>query len=107
MVHLENRLSKHPHYAIIKAQIANLEKLTDLSEEAVSLISGDYSPYSKVSAWPVKYIEVNGDEHQNRKTWLKSRTFIPELLATEELEPKCRNCDKKFKYKVSIIRFNY
>ena len=48
MVHLENRLSKHPHYAIIKAQIANLEKLTDLSEEAVSLISGDYGPYSKV-----------------------------------------------------------
>ena len=48
MVHLENRLSKHLHYAIIKAQIANLEKLTDLSEEAVSLISGDYSPYNKV-----------------------------------------------------------
>ena len=48
MVHLENRLSKHLHYAIIKAQIANLEKLTDLSGEAVSLISGDYSPYSKV-----------------------------------------------------------
>ena len=37
MVHLENRLSTHLHYAIIKAQIANLEKLTDLSEEAVSL----------------------------------------------------------------------
>ena len=33
--------------------------------------------------------------------------FIPELLATEKLEPKCRNCDKKFKYKVSTIRFNY
>ena len=48
MVHLENRLSKHLHYAIIKAQIANLEKLTNLYEEAVSLISGDYSPYSKV-----------------------------------------------------------
>ena len=48
MVHLENRLSKHLHCAIIKAQIANLEKLTDLSEEAASLISGDYSPYSKV-----------------------------------------------------------
>ena len=48
MVHLENRLSTHPHYAIIKTQIANLEELTDLSEEAVSLISGDYSPYSKV-----------------------------------------------------------
>ena len=48
MVHLENRLSMHLHYAIIKTQIANLEKLTDLSEEAVSLISGDYSPYSKV-----------------------------------------------------------
>ena len=94
MVHLENRLSMHLHYVIIKAQIANLEKLTDLSEEAVSLISGDYSPYSKVRARPVKYIEVNGDEHQNRKTWLKSRTFIPELLATEELEPKCRNCNK-------------
>ena len=48
MVHLENRLSEHLHYAIIKAQIANLEKLTGLSEEAVSLISGDYSLYSKV-----------------------------------------------------------
>ena len=48
MVHLENRLSKHLHYAIITVQIANLEKLTDLSEEAVSLISSDYSPYSKV-----------------------------------------------------------
>ena len=48
MVHLENKLSMHLHYVIIKAQIANLEKLTDLSEEAVSLISGDYSPYSKV-----------------------------------------------------------
>ena len=48
MVHLENKLSKHLNYAIIKAQIANLEKLTDLSEEAVSLISGNYSPYSKV-----------------------------------------------------------
>ena len=48
MVHLENRLSKHLHYAIVKAQIANLEKLTDLSEEAVSLISDNYSPYSKV-----------------------------------------------------------
>ena len=44
----ENRLSKHLHYAVIKAQIANLEKLTNLSEEAVSLISGNYSPYSKV-----------------------------------------------------------
>ena len=48
MVHLKNRLSTDLHYVIIKAQIANLEKLTDLSEEAVSLISGDYSPYSKV-----------------------------------------------------------
>ena len=48
MVHLENRLSTHLHYAIIKAQIANLERLTDLSEEAVNLISGDYSLYSKV-----------------------------------------------------------
>ena len=48
MVHLENRLSTPLHYVIIKAQIANLEKLTDLSEEAVSLISEDYSPYSKV-----------------------------------------------------------
>ena len=48
MVHLENRLSKYLHYAIIEAQIANLEKLTDLSEEAVSLISGHYSPYSKI-----------------------------------------------------------
>ena len=49
MVHLKkNRLSTHLHYVIIKDQIANLEKLTDLSEEAVSLISRDYSPYSKV-----------------------------------------------------------
>ena len=48
MVHLENRLSNNLHYAIIKTQIANLEKPTDLSEEAVSLISGNYSPYSKV-----------------------------------------------------------
>ena len=52
MVHLKkkqkNRLSKHLHYAVIKVQIANLEKLTVLSEEAVSLISGNYSPYSKI-----------------------------------------------------------
>ena len=48
MAHLENRLSTHYHYAIIKTQIANLGKLTALSEEAVSLISSNYSPYSKV-----------------------------------------------------------
>ena len=48
LVHLKNRLSKHLHYAVIKAQIANLEKLTDLSEEAVRLISGNYNPYSKI-----------------------------------------------------------
>ena len=48
MVHLENRLSTHLHYAIIKAQIANLEKLTALTEEAVKLICSNYSPYSKV-----------------------------------------------------------
>ena len=35
MAHLENRLSTHYHYAIIKTQIANLGKLTALSEEAV------------------------------------------------------------------------
>ena len=33
--------------------------------------------------------------------------YIPELLATEELEPKCRKHHKKFKYKLSTIRFNY
>ena len=44
MVHSEI----HLHYAIIKTQIANLEKLTALSEEAVSLISSNNSPYSKV-----------------------------------------------------------
>ena len=38
MAHLRNRLSTHHHYAIIKTQIANLGKLTALSEEAVSLI---------------------------------------------------------------------
>ena len=48
MVYLENRLSTYPHYAIIKTQIANLGKLTALSEEAVSLISSNYRPYSKV-----------------------------------------------------------
>ena len=45
---LRNRLSTHLHYAIIKMQIANREKLTALSEEAVRLISSNYSPYSKV-----------------------------------------------------------
>ena len=44
--------------------------------------------------WPVEYIEVNGDERQDRKTWLKSQMSIPELLTTEELEPKYRNYDK-------------
>ena len=48
MAHLENRLSTPYHYVIIKTQIANLGKLTALSEEAVSLISSNYSPYSKV-----------------------------------------------------------
>ena len=48
MVHLKNKLSKHPHYAIIETQVANLEKLTALSEEAVKLICSNYSPYSKV-----------------------------------------------------------
>ena len=48
MAHLENRLSTYVHYAIIKTQIANLGKLTALSEEAVSLIRSNYSPYSKV-----------------------------------------------------------
>ena len=48
MAHLGNRLSMHYHYAIIKTPIANLGKLTALSEEAVSLISGNYSLYSKV-----------------------------------------------------------
>ena len=48
MAHLKNRLSTHYHYAITKTQIANLGKLTALLEEAVSLISSNYSPYSKV-----------------------------------------------------------
>ena len=48
MAHLENRLSASLHYAIIKTRIANLGKLTALSEEAVSLISSNYSSYSKV-----------------------------------------------------------
>ena len=48
MAHLENRLSTYPHYVIIKIQIANLGKLTALSEEAVKLISSNYSSYSKV-----------------------------------------------------------
>ena len=48
MIHLENKLSTHFHYVIIKTQIANLEKLTALSEEAVKLICGSYSPYSKL-----------------------------------------------------------
>ena len=45
---LKNRLSAYYHYAVIEAEIANLEKLTALSEEAVKLISSNYSPYSKV-----------------------------------------------------------
>ena len=48
VVHSEDRLSMHLYYAIIKAQIANLEKLTALSEEAVKLLCSNYSPYSKV-----------------------------------------------------------
>ena len=48
MAYLENRLSTHYYYAIIKTEIANLGKLTALSEEAVSLISSKYSPYSKI-----------------------------------------------------------
>ena len=48
MAHLENRLSTYLYYAIIKTQIANLGKLTALSEKAVSLMSSNYSPYSKV-----------------------------------------------------------
>ena len=48
MAYLENRLSTHYHYAIIKTQIASLGKLTALLGEAVSLISSNYSPYSKV-----------------------------------------------------------
>ena len=48
MAHLGNRLNMHYHYAIIKTPVANLGKLTALSEEAVSLISSNYSPYSKI-----------------------------------------------------------
>ena len=46
-MHLENKLST-PLHAVIKTQIANLEKLTALSEEVVRLICDSYSPYSKV-----------------------------------------------------------
>ena len=35
----------------------------------------------------MEYIEVNGDERGDRKTWLKLRMSTPELLATEQLEP--------------------
>ena len=48
MAYLENRLSTYPHYVIIEIQIANLERLTALSEEAVKLICSNYSLYSKV-----------------------------------------------------------
>ena len=48
MAYLENRLSTYPHYVFIAVQIANLKKLTALSEEAVSLIYSNYSPYNKV-----------------------------------------------------------
>ena len=47
-MYLENGLSTYPRYVIINSQIANLGKLTALSEEAVKLISSNYSPYSKV-----------------------------------------------------------
>ena len=29
---------------------------------------------------------------------------MPELLAAEELEPECRNHDKKFKYKTFTLK---
>ena len=58
MAYLENRLSTYPHYVIIKIQIANLGKLTALSEEAVKLICSNYSSYSKVWAWLVTSIET-------------------------------------------------
>ena len=45
--YLENGLSTDPCCVVIESQVANL-KLTALSEEAVSLISSNYSPYSKV-----------------------------------------------------------
>ena len=63
-MHLGNRLSAHYRYAIIKTPIANLGKLTALSEEAVSLISGNYSPYSKVGVRLVTSIENNGANSQ-------------------------------------------
>ena len=37
MVHLENRLSKHPHYAIIETQVANLKKLQLYLKKLLSL----------------------------------------------------------------------
>ena len=94
MIHLENKLSTHLHYAVIKTQIANLEKLTALSEEAVKLICGSYSPHSKLRAQPVASIEKQWGKHLDTDSQLKTRTLIPELLTTEDLEPKCRNCDR-------------
>ena len=95
IAHLENRLSTHYNYAIIKTQIANLGKLTALSEEAVSLISSNYSPYSKVLAWLVTSIEKQWSKLLDTNSQLKLRTTIPELLATEELEPNSRNLRQK------------
>ena len=38
-----------PSFVLLKQNTtANLEKLTALSEEAVELVSSNYSPYSKV-----------------------------------------------------------
>ena len=55
-----NRLSVYYHYAVIETKIANPGKLTALSEEAVSLISSNYSPYSKILVQLVTYIGNNG-----------------------------------------------
>ena len=61
----------HYHYAIIKTLIANLGKLTALSEEAVSLISSSYSLYSKVSVWLVTSIEKQWSELLDTNSQLK------------------------------------
>ena len=55
----------------------------------------------------VTSIEKQWSELLDTNSQLKLQTTIPELLATEELEPNSRNYDKKFKYKAFILNFNY
>ena len=44
--------------------------------------------------WLVTSIEKQWSELLDTNSQLKSRTTIPELLTTEELEPNSRNYDK-------------